>query len=129
MSDFRVKGVTSISADAHKYGLTPKGISHLLVRDKNMLTKISYGHIGSDGLKVYNTLFEPRNPSYLISGFLILIHKGKSFYYNQAERISNVVYNVTNEIRKKYTDLEVLGQPRVSIFTFKGKKVLKCIMK
>lgn len=125
ISDFRIKGVTSISADAHKYGLTPKGISHLLVRDKNMLTKISYGHIGSDGLKVYNSLFEPRNPSYLISGFLILIHKGKSFYYNQAERISNVVYNVTNEIRKKYKDLEVLGQPRVSIFTFKGKKSAK----
>lgn len=124
-SDFRVSGVTSISVDAHKYGLTPKGISHLLVRDKDLLTKISYGHIGSDGLKIFNTLFEPRNPSYMISGLLVLVHKGKNFYYNQSERISNVVYNVTNEIRKKFPEIEILGQPRVSIFAFKGRKCAK----
>ncbi|RMF53827.1 MAG: aspartate aminotransferase family protein, partial [Bacteroidetes bacterium] len=31
--DFRVEGVTSLSADLHKYGYTPKGASVLLYRD------------------------------------------------------------------------------------------------
>jgi sphinganine-1-phosphate aldolase len=32
--DFRVPGVTTMSADVHKYGYTPKGISVILHRDK-----------------------------------------------------------------------------------------------
>lgn len=32
--DFRVKGVTSISADTHKYGYAPKGSSVVLYSDK-----------------------------------------------------------------------------------------------
>ncbi|MBE7699985.1 aspartate aminotransferase family protein [Oerskovia sp. Sa1BUA8] len=33
--DFRVPGVTSISADVHKYGYSPKGASLLLTRDRD----------------------------------------------------------------------------------------------
>ncbi|XP_060525909.1 sphingosine-1-phosphate lyase [Cylas formicarius] len=35
--DFRLPGVTSISADPHKYGFTPKGTSVVLYRDKKYL--------------------------------------------------------------------------------------------
>jgi glutamate/tyrosine decarboxylase-like PLP-dependent enzyme len=34
--DFRVEGVTSISADIHKLGYAPKGASVVLYRDKNL---------------------------------------------------------------------------------------------
>ena len=34
--DFRVQGVTSISADTHKYGYAAKGTSVLLYRDKQL---------------------------------------------------------------------------------------------
>ena len=34
--DFRVPGVTSISADTHKYGYSIKGTSTLLYRDKDL---------------------------------------------------------------------------------------------
>lgn len=34
--DFSVKGVTSISADVHKYGLAPKGTSIVLYRDRDI---------------------------------------------------------------------------------------------
>lgn len=37
--DFRVDGVTSISADIHKYGWTFKGASLILYRDKDLLAK------------------------------------------------------------------------------------------
>ena len=34
--DFRVPGVTSMSADLHKYGYTPKGASVVMHRDRNL---------------------------------------------------------------------------------------------
>lgn len=34
--DFSVKGVTSISADVHKYGLAPKGSSVVLYRNHDI---------------------------------------------------------------------------------------------
>lgn len=34
--DFRVPGVTSISADTHKYGYAPKGTSVILYREKRL---------------------------------------------------------------------------------------------
>ena len=34
--DFRLPGVTSISADTHKYGYAPKGSSVIMYRNKDM---------------------------------------------------------------------------------------------
>ena len=34
--DFSVRGVTSISADVHKYGLAPKGTSIVLYRNREI---------------------------------------------------------------------------------------------
>ena len=34
--DFRIKGISSISIDPHKYGCTPKGISALLYRHTSL---------------------------------------------------------------------------------------------
>lgn len=36
--DFSVKGVTSISADTHKYGFTPKGESSSLTNSNSIIT-------------------------------------------------------------------------------------------
>ncbi|KAF3779528.1 Sphingosine-1-phosphate lyase [Nymphaea thermarum] len=41
--DFSVEGVTSISADVHKYGLGPKGTSIVLYRNREILTEWSGG--------------------------------------------------------------------------------------
>lgn len=55
--DFRVPGVTTISADVHKYGYTPKGISVLLHRDKSSRRRQTFvtdgwlgGLYGSSGI-------------------------------------------------------------------------------
>jgi sphinganine-1-phosphate aldolase len=40
--DFRVPGVTSISADVHKHGLGPKGVSVLLTRDAEMAARTTF---------------------------------------------------------------------------------------
>lgn len=40
--DFSVKGVTSISADVHKYGLAPKGTSIVLYRNHEIRKVVSF---------------------------------------------------------------------------------------
>ena len=40
--DFRWKGVTSISADTHKYGYGPKGVSTLMLRPKKLFDYLTY---------------------------------------------------------------------------------------
>ena len=37
--DFRIKGVTSISLDAHKYGYSPKGVSIILYKNRKLRRK------------------------------------------------------------------------------------------
>lgn len=55
--DFRVPGVTTISADIHKYGYVPKGISVILHRDKASRSRQTFttdnwlgGSYGSSGI-------------------------------------------------------------------------------
>ena len=48
--DFAVDGVTSISADLHKYGYAPKGISVLLQRDRDRAAPPVLRHDGLAGL-------------------------------------------------------------------------------
>lgn len=44
--DFGVEGVTSISADTHKYGYAPKGTSVALFRNKEVWSKRGSGAQG-----------------------------------------------------------------------------------
>lgn len=47
--DFRLKGVTSISCDTHKYGFAPKGNSTVLYRSRNSArTSISSRRTGPE---------------------------------------------------------------------------------
>ncbi len=56
--DFRVKGVTSISADLHKYGCCPKGTSVCLFSDDSPALSVYAALNWSGGLytKVYGTI-------------------------------------------------------------------------
>ncbi|WP_313664155.1 aminotransferase class V-fold PLP-dependent enzyme [Cellulosimicrobium cellulans] len=52
--DFSVPGVTSISADVHKYGYAPKGTSVLLVRDRDRQRRQFFATTGWPGYPVVN---------------------------------------------------------------------------
>ncbi len=61
--DFSVPGVTSISADVHKYGYAPKGASVLLVRGRDRQRLQFFATTGWPGYPVVNpTLSAPARP-------------------------------------------------------------------
>jgi sphinganine-1-phosphate aldolase len=123
--DFRLPGVTSISADLHKYGLCPKGISYLLYshRDYRKHQYFIYPHF-MGGLYPSPGLEGSRSPAFAAAAYAIMCHIGKNRYVNQAKAIHEAVLNVKNFIKKECPELEVIGDPQIVSVAAKGPKAL-----
>jgi glutamate/tyrosine decarboxylase-like PLP-dependent enzyme len=109
--DFRVPGVTSISADTHKYGYALKGSSVLLYRDKE-LRKRQYFTFPSwpGGLYVSPGFAGSRSGGILASTWAALVTTGESGYLAAADAIMKTATTITEGIRG-IPELEVMGEP------------------
>jgi len=71
--DFRIEGVTSISADLHKYGYAPKGVSVLLQRGAHRHRTQYFAAIGWPGYPVVNpTLLGSKSAAPIASAWAIM---------------------------------------------------------
>ena len=122
--DFRLKGVTSISADLHKYGLCPKGISLLLFSKHEYRKNIYFVDPHWQGGIYLTPSFEgSRTAALVASSYAILTSMGKEFYAKNAKQIYEGVIKVKEFIKKECDLIEVIGDPIVCGFSFKGKHV------
>ncbi|KAH7367229.1 sphingosine-1-phosphate lyase [Plectosphaerella cucumerina] len=120
--DFRLKGVTSISCDTHKYGFAPKGNSTVLYRTQQ-LRKYQYyvspdwagGVYGSPGMA-------GSRPGALIAGcWASLVNVGETGYIDSCVKIVGTTKKITDKIREIPTlsnELEIIGKPLVSVVAF-----------
>ena len=110
--DFRVPGVTSISADTHKYGYALKGSSVLLYRDKE-LRKHQYFAFPDwpGGLYLSPGLAGSRSGGILASTWASLVATGESGYLAAAADIMRTAVAVRDGIRDGIPELEVIGDP------------------
>ncbi len=85
--DFRVPGVTSISADTHKYGYAFKGSSTLLFRDK-ALRKAQYFHLldWSGGKYMSPGMEGSRSGGLIASTWASMVSLGRDGYREHAQR-------------------------------------------
>ena len=122
--DFRLPGVTSISADLHKYGLCPKGIS-LLMFSKHEYRRNSFFIYPRWPGGVYITPgFEgSRTGALIAASFAILTSMGKEFYANNAKRLYDVVKKVKEFINNECNLIEVIGDPFICGVSFTGKYI------
>ena len=123
--DFLLPGVTSISADLHKYGLCPKGISLLLFanRDYRQNCYFTYPHF-MGGIYCTPSFDGSRTAGLSAASYSILISVGKQFYINIAKKIYQAVIKVKNFINSECSDvIEMIGDPCICAVAFKGKKV------
>ena len=82
--DFRVKGVTSISADTHKYGYAPKGSSVILYCDKKYLHHQYFMSTDwSGGLCVFPTFAGSRVGSAITGTWAAMVRKMKFDTYQR----------------------------------------------
>uniref|UniRef100_A0AAQ4S9M3 sphinganine-1-phosphate aldolase n=1 Tax=Gasterosteus aculeatus aculeatus TaxID=481459 RepID=A0AAQ4S9M3_GASAC len=113
--DFRVKGVTSISADTHKYGYAPKGSSVILYSD----TK--YRHyqyfVAPDwqgGIYASPSVAGSRPGGIIAACWATMMHMGEDGYVNATKKIVSTTRKIQKEI-SKIKGVFVFGEPKVSV--------------
>jgi sphinganine-1-phosphate aldolase len=109
--DFRLPGVTSISADTHKYGYAAKGTSVVLYRGKSLLRHQYY--VTTDwpgGLYLSPTLAGSRPGALSATCWAAMISIGEKGYLEATRRIletADLIKKAVHDI----PDLYVLGDP------------------
>lgn len=109
--DYRVPGVTSISADTHKYGYAFKGSSVVTYRDKALrnagyfyLTDWSGGKYCSPGIE------GSRSGGLLAATWAAMVSLGREGYLRYAREIFDTAYAMQDVVRA-HPELRILGTP------------------
>jgi sphinganine-1-phosphate aldolase len=115
--DFAVEGVTSISADLHKYGYTAKGASTLFFADPASFALMGY-HFDNwpRGQYFTHTLVGTRAGGAIAAAWAVMNYLGKDGYLRVTERVM-----ATRRAMQAGLDalgLPTLGCPELCIFAF-----------
>jgi sphinganine-1-phosphate aldolase len=109
--DFRVPGVTSISADTHKFGFALKGTSVLLYRNSD-LRRFQYS-IFSDwpgGLYASPGMSGSRSGGLIAAAWAAMVNLGRAGYLANAAAIWKAAREIETAVRS-HSELQVLGSP------------------
>jgi sphinganine-1-phosphate aldolase len=120
--DFRVKGVTSISADVHKYGYASKGSSVILYRTHE-LRKFQY-FVFSDwpgGLYASPTMLGTRSGAPIAAAWAALKTIGMEGYLKMAQEVMSTTKKIQEAINS-IPGLHVIGAPAMCVFSFTSEK-------
>lgn len=109
--DFRLPGVTSISADTHKYGYGLKGTSVIMYRDKSyrqyqyfMLPDWSGGTYASPGMA------GSRSGGLIAATWAAMVSLGKEGYLKYARAIFDTALEMQAAV-KSHPELKLMGTP------------------
>lgn len=120
--DFRLKGVTSISCDTHKYGFAPKGNSTVLYRSAKLRTYQYFVSPDWAGGVYASPGIAGSRPGALIAGcWASMMTIGEKGYVDACSKLVGTAKNIADAIRDSPTlqgELEVLGRPLVSVVAF-----------
>jgi len=118
--NFKVPGVTSISADIHKYGYAPKGASVILYKDMSYLKHQFFIYENWSG-GVYASAAMPGTKSggSIAGAWAVLNHFGMDGYRDLTKRTYEVTQRFIQGIRA-IPSLEIVGNPLMSVFAYKS---------
>ncbi len=109
--DFRVDGVTSISADTHKYGYGLKGNSTVLFRDRSLRNRCYFFMPDWSGGKYFSPGMEgSRSDGLLASTWASLVSLGREGYRSHARQIFETSAAMQAVVRS-HSQLRLLGEP------------------
>ncbi len=115
--DFRVPGVSSMSADLHKYGFSPKGVSVILYRDADL--QKYQGFVWEDEYEVYaTTTFAASQPGGSVAAaWAALKYLGEPGFLDVARRTMHAKKIIVDGING-IPELELWGEPELSLLGF-----------
>jgi sphinganine-1-phosphate aldolase len=123
--DFRVTGVTTISADLHKYGYTAKGASVILSRDPEVFSHQIFRFGGperSDDWYVTPSMTGTRPGGAVAAAWAVMMYLGEDGYLRLVKQTIEYLQKWWAAI-DAIPDLEVMGRPAMSVFAFTSKSL------
>jgi sphinganine-1-phosphate aldolase len=115
--DFSVPGVTSISADTHKYGYGLKGTSVLCFRDRSLRNSQYFFHTSWSGGKYCSPGMEgSRSGGLLAATWAAMVQLGRDGYRQYADAIFTTASRMQEAVRS-HDELRIVGSPTF-LFSF-----------
>jgi len=118
--DFRVPGVTSISADVHKYGYAAKGASTILYRNIDYLKYQMYVYENwPGGIFASPALLGTRPGGAIAAAWASMQAIGEDGYLKYAKTVMETTKKLQNGVNA-IPELEVIGEPTMSVFAYRS---------
>ncbi|MBX3185539.1 MAG: aspartate aminotransferase family protein [Labilithrix sp.] len=116
--DFRVPGVTSISADLHKYGYAAKGASVVLYRTRALRRFQHFVHADwPGGLFGSPSILGTRPGGAIAAAWAVMTYLGEDGYLDLARRAMDATAKLAKGIAE-VPGLRLLGKPVMSLIAF-----------
>ena len=113
--DFRVPGVTSMSADLHKYAYAAKGASVVLYRDKALRRHQFFVYTDwPGGIYASPTMAGTRPAGPIAAAWAILSHLGEEGYLDIAATVMETATRIREGV-EAIDGVQILGDPAMSI--------------
>jgi len=113
--DFSLPGVTSISADLHKYGYTAKGASVILYRNKALRRHQMFAYTDwPGGIYASPTMAGTRPGGTIASAWAVMNYLGEEGYLRIADEVMQTVTKLRQGI-DAIAGVQVLGEPDMSV--------------
>jgi len=120
--DFRVRGVTSISCDTHKYGFAPKGSSVIMYRDADLRRYQYYVNPNWAGGLYASPSLSGSRPGALVAGtWAAMQYMGSAGYLESCRSIVTCARTIADIVTESIPELYVLGSPPASVVAFASK--------
>ncbi len=119
--DFRVPGVTSISADVHKYGYAAKGASTIVYRNMDYLRHQFYADVNwCGGVYAGATMAGTRPGGPIAAAWASLHALGEEGFLSNARTVMDTAKRLQEGIGA-IPELYVLGEPEMGVFAYAAK--------
>jgi glutamate/tyrosine decarboxylase-like PLP-dependent enzyme len=116
--DFSVPGVTSISADLHKYGYAAKGASVILYRNKAIRRYQIFACTDTTAYTLINpTVLSTKSGGPLAGAWAIMQYLGNEGYIHIVQSVQGATERLITGVNA-IPELRVLGQPSMCMFSF-----------
>lgn len=121
--DFQVPGVTSISADLHKYGYAAKGASIILYKNKALRRHQLFAYTDwPGGIYASPTMAGTRPGGAIAAAWAIMHYLGQEGYLAIADKVMKTVVRLKEGIQA-IDGIHVLGEPEMSLLAIGSEKL------
>ncbi len=121
--DFAVPGVTSISADLHKYGYAAKGASTILYRNREIRRYQLFACAETTGYTLINTtILSTKSGGPMAGAWAVLNYLGEEGFIHIVRTVHEATQRLIRGINE-IPELRVLGEPAMCLLSFTSDQI------